>query len=252
MIQFNHEAQRAKSSRQSLALRRRGRAARDLGDIRAMREWDESLMLTYEKEALGFYITGHPLAEFEATLRRLVTHFVAELDEERDFGAEVVLAGIIQDFKNLKTKKDEQMASFSLEDLTGRVEVVAFPDAFKKHYDFIREDLKVWLKGKFIGEGESRKIQLTAILLLDDALQKMAKQVILRVFMPGLEPSTLEDLKEILAKNAGECPLVFELETPLSYRVTTQSPDFKGLTPAPAVIRALESLLGEGTVVVEY
>ncbi|MCX6559686.1 MAG: DNA polymerase III subunit alpha, partial [Candidatus Aminicenantes bacterium] len=252
MIQFNREAQRAKASRQSSLFGGDAEPPEISAEIRSMREWDESLMLSYEKEALGFYITGHPLAEFETTLRRLVSHFVADLDDERDFGSEVVLAGIIQDFKNLKTKKEEQMASFSLEDLTGRVEVVAFPDAFKKYYEFIREDLKVWLKGKFIGEGENRKIQLTAILPLDDALQKMAKQVILRVFMPGLEPSTLEDLKEILEKNAGECPLYFELETPLSYRVTTQSPDYKGLTPAPAVIKALEALLGEGTVVVEY
>ncbi len=252
MIQHNHEAQRSKTSRQTSLFGGDAPAPEISAEVRSLPEWGEALLLSYEKEALGFYITGHPLAEFESTLRRLVTHFVAELDEERDFGAEVVLAGIIQDFKNLKTKKEERMASFSLEDLTGRVEVVAFPDAFKKHYDLIREDIKVWLKGKFIGEGEARKVQLTAIMQLDDALQKLAKRVILRVYLPGLEPATLEELMAILGKNAGECPLVFELETPLSRRVTTQSPDFKGLTPTPAAIKALETLLGADTVIVEY
>ncbi|MDD8026044.1 MAG: DNA polymerase III subunit alpha [Acidobacteriota bacterium] len=252
MIRFNHEIQRGRASLQTSLFGGEAEAPAVPEEIRAMPEWDEPLMLSYEKEALGFYITGHPLAEFESTLRRLVTHFVADLDEERDFGSEVVLAGIIQDLKNLKNKKDERMASFSLEDMTGRIEVVAFPDAFKKNYEFIREDLKVWLKGKFLGEGDSRKVQLLAIMQLDDALQKMARRVVLRVFLPGLEPAILEDLQEILAKYTGDCPLFFDLETPLSRRVTTQSPDFKGLTPSPSAVKALEALLGDGTVVVDY
>ncbi len=252
MIQYNHDIQKARGSRQSLLFGGEEDAPQIPDEILAMREWDESLMLSYEKEALGFYITGHPLAEFEKALRRMVSHFVSELDEEKDFDSDITLAGIIQDYKNLKTKKDERMGSFSLEDLTGRVEVIAFPEAFRKYYEFIRDEQKVWLKGRFIGEGDSRKVQLSALMPLEDALQKLAKEVVLRVFMPGLEPSTLEDLKEILGRHPGECPVSFELETPHAFRVLTQSPDFKGIAPAPNVIRALEALLGEDSVVVEY
>ncbi len=253
MIQVNHETQKAKAARQSLLFGGTEAETPEISaEIRALPEWNEALLLSYEKEALGFYITGHPLAESEKTLRRLVTHFVVDLDEERDFGAEVALAGIISDFKNLKTKKGDQMCSFSLEDLTGRAEVVVFPEPFQKYYEFIRDDGKVWLKGKFVGEGEVKKVQLTAVMPLDEALQKMAKRVVLRVFMPGLEPAILEDLKIILEKYPGECPLYFELQTPLASRVVTQSPDFKGLIPSAAAAKELEALLGEDTVIVEY
>jgi len=252
MIRFNHEAQRNKASLQASLFGGEAEPPAVPSEVKGLPEWEESLLLSYEKEALGFYITGHPLAEFESTLRRLVSHFVADLDEERDFGSEVTLAGIIQDFKSLKNKKDERMASFSLEDLTGRIEVMAFPETYKKYYDGIGEDLKVWLRGKFIGEGDSRKIQLTAILPLDDALQRMARRVVLRIYLPGLEPAVLEEMQGILAKNAGDCPLVFDLETAASGRVTTQSPEFKGLNPVPAAVKALEALLGPETVLVEY
>lgn len=252
MIRLNHEVQRDKASQQGALFGGEAEAPAIPAEVRSLPEWDEATLLSYEKEALGFYITGHPLAEFEATLRRLVSHFVADLDEERDFGTEVTLAGIIQDFKSLKNKKDERMASFSLEDLTGRIEVMAFSEAFKKYYDCIGEDLKVWLKGKFIGEGDARKIQLAAIVPLDKALQKMARRIVLRIYLPGLAPAVMEEMQAILAKNAGECPLFFELETAASGRVTTQSPEFKGLNPVPATVKALEALLGPETVIVEY
>ena len=75
-----------------------------------MREWGESLMLSYEKDALGLYITGHPLAKYGKNLRRLTSHTVNELDDEKDFNSEVRLAGIIQAFRSITTKNEERMA----------------------------------------------------------------------------------------------------------------------------------------------
>ena len=171
-----------------------------------MGEWDESLLLSYEKDALGFYITGHPLAQFEKRLRLLVSHTLGQLDEEKDFNNEVRVAGIIGAVKPLKTKKDERFVSFVLEDLSGRIEVVAFPESYKKYYEALREGNLVWLKGRFMGEGESKRISLTEIMPLADAFQKQAKRFAVRIFLPGLEESVLKELKETLEKSPGECP----------------------------------------------
>jgi DNA polymerase III subunit alpha len=253
MIEFNREAQKAKIARQSLLFGDDDSAASEIpAEIQGMPEWDKGQKLAFEKEALGFYITGHPLAEHEKRLRRLVSHFVADLDEQKDAGSEVTLAGIIQGFRNLKTKKNEPMGSFGLEDLTGRVEVVAFPEAYKTFYDYIHEDMTVWLKGKFIGEGDNRKIQLTALLPLDDAFRKMARQVIIRVFVPGLEETVLEDIQAILLRHPGDCPLVFELEKPFAFRALVESPEFKTVAPADTLVKQIEALLGEDAVVIEY
>jgi len=252
MIGFSHEGQKARSAKQNLLFGGDQVGPPEIpAEVRSMREWDESLLLSYEKDALGFYITGHPLAQFK-NLRRLISHSVAELDDEKDFNSEVRLAGIITAFKALKTKKDERMASFYLEDMSGRVEVVAFPDAFRKNYEFLHEDRLVWIKGKFLGEGDSRKVHLTQVMPLSEAFQKQAKKMVIRIFVPGLEETLLNELKDILEKNVGECPIYFELETPHAYRVVAQSAEVKGVLPSDELTKMIETLLGEDSVCIEY
>jgi len=252
MIEFSHEVQRAKGAKQNSLFGDGYVEPPEIpAEVKGMREWDESLMLSYEKDALGFYITGHPLAQFK-NLRRLVSHTISDLDDEKDFNSEVRLAGVITMFRPLKTKKDERMAAFFLEDMSGRVEVVAFPDAFRKNYEFLREDQLVWIKGKFLGEGDSRKIHLMHVMPLAEAFQKQAKRMVIRIFMPGLETAVLDELKDILDKDAGECPVYFELVQPHAFRVITQSAEVKSVLPSDELTKTIERLLGEEAVSVEY
>jgi DNA polymerase-3 subunit alpha len=252
MLEFAHEVQRAKTAKQSLLFGGDRLDPPEIpADVRTMRPWDEALTLSYEKDALGFYITGHPLAQYK-NLRRLISHTVVELDESRDAGSEVRLAGIITGVKALKTKKDESMAAFALEDMSGRVDVVAFPESFRKFYEFIHEDTQVWLKGKFVGEGDNRKIQVVHMMPLADAFQSQATKVVIRIFVPGLEETVLDSLRDILEKNPGDCPVFFELETPHVNKVVTQSVEVKGVAPSETMAKAIEDVLGEGSVVIEY
>ena len=185
-------------------------------------------------------------------MMRLVSHSISQLDDEKDFGNEIRVSGIISSLKPLKTKREERMATFILEDLSGRIEVVVFPDSYKRYYEYLREDLLVWVKGKFLGEGESRRIHLLQIMPLAEAFQKQAKRVVLRIFLPGIEESVFEDLKNMLHKNRGECPVLFELETPHSYRMVVQSVDIQGVVPSEEFTKDIENLLGEGSVFIQY
>jgi len=221
-------------------------------EIKEMREWDESLLLSYEKDALGFYITGHPLAQFGERLNHLVSHSLNTLDEDQDFEKEVCVAGIISVVKAFKNKNGEQMATFTLEDLSGRITIVAFSDAYKKYYDHIRENLLVWIKGKFLGEGDNRRIYLANIMPLSEAFLKQAKKVVFKIFLPGIEASVYEELKDILQDHKGECPVYFELETPHSYRMVVQSIEIKGVMPTEKLIKSVETLLGEKSVAIMY
>jgi DNA polymerase-3 subunit alpha len=253
MLGFAHEIQKMKSSKQNLLFGQGQIEPPSVpAEIKQMREWDESLLLSYEKDALGFYITGHPLAQFGKRLNKLVSHSLSDLDEERDFNSEVRVAGIIASLKAIKTRKDERMATFILEDLSGRIEVVAFPDSYKRYFDYLGEGQLVWVKGRFMGEGENRRIHLIQIMPLAEALQKQAKRVILSIFLPGLEESVFADLKEMLDKHPGDCPVLFELETPHSYRMIAQSIEVQGVAPSEDLTKSIESLLGEGSVLIEY
>ena len=253
MIDFGHEVQKAHAARQTSLF---GPGVVEPPpvppEVLEMREWDESHVLSYEMDALGLYITGHPLARHKDRLRKLVSHMINELDSERDFDKEVRLAGIIGSLKPLKTKKDERMATFVLEDLTGKIEVVAFPDAFSKCGPYLREGQLVWIKGKYMGEEDNRRISLSQAMPLTEAFEKQAKRVVVRIFLPGLEETTLAELKSILDLHEGRCPVVFELETPHSYRLTAQSAEVQKVTPSEELIEKIQDVLGEDAVFVEY
>jgi DNA polymerase-3 subunit alpha len=253
MIDYAHEVQKLKATKQN-SLFGLGRVDPPPipHEVEKMRDWDEPLFLSYEKDALGFYITGHPLARFGKKLKKLISHSISELDENNDFNSEIRLAGIIASIKQLKTKKDERMATFVLEDLSGRIEVVVFPDFYQQYYDYLREDLLVWIKGKFLGEGEGQKIHLSQIAPLSQALQKNAKRVILKILLPGLEESVFEELKSILDRYQGNCPVLFELQKPHSYRMVVQSAEAQSVKPSEEFTKTVEMLLGEDTVLIEY
>ena len=109
-------------------------------------EYDPLERLKQEKEQLGFYVSGHPLEEYNdiieyyttASTQTLVTHPV---------DSEVFVAGMITEVKNLTTKKGDPMAVIGFEDLEGLVEVVVFPEAYKTAGDLV-EGRVVWIRGK--------------------------------------------------------------------------------------------------------
>ena len=253
MIDYSHEIQKIKSSKQNLLFGKGHIESPQIPpEVQEMREWDESLLLSYEKDVLGFYITGHPLTHYGKQLNRLVSHTISQLDDELDFNSEIKVAGIISSVKQLRTKKEERMATLQLEDLSGRIEVVVFPDSYQKNYEYLRADQLVWIKGKFLGEGESRRIHLLQIMPLGEAFQKQAKRVVLRIFLPGIEETVFEELKTILNEYRGQCPVIFELEAPHSYRMVAQSREIQGVVPSEELTKDVENLLGEKSVYIEY
>jgi DNA polymerase-3 subunit alpha len=252
VIDFSHDLQKARTARQSALFGTEAAEPPDVPpEVRTMGDWNESLKLSYEKDALGFFISGHPLAQFKH-LDRLISHTVSELEEGAEFNTDVRLAGVITAFRSLKTRKDERMAAFFLEDLTGRLEVVAFPEAFKKNYEFLHEDQLVWMKGKYVGDGDNRKVQLAQVMPLAEAFEKQARKAVVRIFVPGIDDAVMAELMEVLRKNAGECPLYFELEQPYEFKMIMQSVEAKGVVPSDELARLVDALLGEDSFVVEY
>ncbi len=252
MIEYGHEIQRSRAQRQNLLFGSGVLEPPEVPpEVRDMGEWDESLFLSYEMDALGFYITSHPLAQYKGRLEKLISHVISDLGE-KDFDKEVRVAGVIGSLKPLKTKKDERMATFVLEDMTGRIDIVAFPECFGRYHLYIRDGLLAWVKGKVMGEGESRRISLNQVMPLAEALEKMAKRMVIRVFLPGLEESVLSELKELLDKSEGPCPVYFELETPHAFKMVTRSAEVNGVTPTEDLKKRIETLLGEDSVHIEY
>ena len=110
-------------------------------------EWPIAVRLENEKEALGFYLTGHPLKEYEGELRRAGVVPTRELLGLRD-GDEVSVGGFIASRRETQTKKGERMAFLTLEDEQGRVDVIVFPDVYREGALFLHEEEPIVVQGK--------------------------------------------------------------------------------------------------------
>jgi len=122
-------------------------------------DWSTNQVLAFEKESVGFYITGHPLDKYEQAIKRLTTGTAASFRETPPSG-EVKVAGVVTALKLKNTKKGDRYAAFNLEDKTGFIEVIVWPDVYRRSMETIASDDAIIVKGK-LDVGEER-IQLIA------------------------------------------------------------------------------------------
>ncbi len=124
-------------------------------------EYSKEMMLAFEKEVLGIYVSGHPLEEYEALWRKNITNTTTDfmVDEETGSmraqdGAKATIGGLISEKKIKYTKNEQVMAFLNVEDLVGNIEVIVFPKTYSKYGNLLAEDGKVFLTGRVSGEEE--------------------------------------------------------------------------------------------------
>ena len=125
-------------------------------------EYEKETKFAFEKEVLGFYLSGHPMEEYEEKWRKNIskTTLDFQIDEETGRtkvhdGAREVIGGMITSKTIKYTKQNKVMAFVTLEDLAGAVEVVVFPRDFEKNQQYLNEDEKVFIRGRVSEEDEA-------------------------------------------------------------------------------------------------
>ncbi|MFQ5866820.1 MAG: DNA polymerase III subunit alpha [bacterium] len=196
---------------------------REVEELPPSKEWQENKLLAYEKEVLGFYVTGHPLARFSEEMKNYVSH---SIDKLRELGtkSQVTIGGIISSLNKRKTKKGQLMAIFKLEDLTGMVEVVVFPEAYDNGIGkYLRRDEMVIVKGRVNWWEEKPRIVASEVIPFSRAKELLIHQMTLKLSTAGLEEATLKKLKELFMKNRGSCQVNFSLSAPRNIIVNISS-----------------------------
>ena len=125
-------------------------------------EYDKEIRLAFEKEVLGFYLSGHPMEEYEEKWRKNITKTTLDFQLDEDTGrtkvydgAREVIGGMIT-AKTIKyTKQNKVMSFVTLEDLAGAVEVVVFPRDYEKNQQYLNEEAKVFIRGRVLEEDEA-------------------------------------------------------------------------------------------------
>jgi DNA polymerase-3 subunit alpha len=223
--------------------------------------WNEMELLAQEKEALGLYLSGHPLDRYADDLRLFAAKTVgdlvlSELTPATD-GApgqlkidDVHVGGIISGFRPLKTKKGDRMAAFMLEDAQGTVEVVVFPEAFARYAEFVENGNLVVVRGRFERDEESARMQANELFRLESLRERLSKSV--RIRMNGdCTREKLEALWDLLTANQGDRPVAIEVEVVRGGRKLRVSADVQSairVRPSPQLLSAVEQLCGAGSV----
>ena len=220
------------------------------GKLPEVDEWAENLLLTYEKEALGFYITGHPLARHSAAIKRFATCDTASL-AERTEKEEVTLCGIINSIKMLTTKKGDRMAFVTLEDLNGFAELVIFPEAYTQAADLLSSEEPLLVKGIVdVGE-EANKILVNEIFSLKEVKERLTRVVHFRLTTPGLEEMQLRSLKEIMTRYPGDCEGRIHLVIPNRSETVVHLADSLKIQACDEMMDDVERLFGYNVVTFE-
>jgi DNA polymerase-3 subunit alpha len=210
-------------------------------------EWQENKLLTHEKEALGFYVTGHPLARFADAIDQFATAKTSDISSLSD-GANVTMGGILAKVKLQTTRRGDRMAFVTLEDLEGIVEVVVYPETYQKSKGIIMEDMAVMVMGRTAAnEGEPR-IVANEIFSLDEAPQRLTGAVHIKLVTAGLEEPLLKQLASLVSSHSGQCDLYLHLVTPREGEVTVRAGTQSKVNPSEALVQAAEELLGEETI----
>ena len=213
-------------------------------------EWPERARLAVEKEALGFYITGHPMNSYTAEIDRFTSHTTAALTEDRRTlrkGDEVKIAGIVAAMRVVVTKaKGERMAFVQFEDMVGSVEVTFFARTFAKTEEWLTTDEPILLKAKVDEVTEEGTVKLLAdgVRLLAEVRESETKEVRFKLGGADGTPDKLSALKAVMLANPGTAPtrIHWTLESGVELLMTL--PADLSVRPTEEMVQAADAIFG--------
>ena len=211
-------------------------------------EWPDRQKWDYEKEALGCYVTGHPLQKYRDELKKFSQFSTSDLCEEIS-GKEITIGGMITALRQLHTRKGDLMAVFRLEDLVGRLEVVVWPNTYERNRAVLSSDAPVLARGRceVDGQGQARLL-CSQLIPLDSLWNGYVRSARIHVPVPTLDPDKVVRLRSLLDRYPGNCSLEFELFRQEEYCMRLIPQDNLSVNPVPTFVEEVEKLFGENSV----
>lgn len=209
-------------------------------------EWEEHILLKNEKDTIGFYITGHPLARFESKIRRCASTSAKDLANIDD-GKDITICGIISEIRTTLTKKGDKMAYVRLEDMEGSVELIIFPELYRSSSALLTLDRPVLTAGTVNKTDSGYKLKASRISDLEDVAERVTSQVDIRLHSVGLTSDDLNGLKDILMAHNGRCPVYLHLISNQKEYVVAVDQDLS-IDPSNDFMTTIERRFGKDTV----
>ncbi len=223
-------------------------------------EWDEHTRLQNEKEVLGFFVSGHPMDKYREKLRNMKvvdTATAVEMKPEpqvfrrgnQEPQNEIAIAGVITGLKVAKSKRSgEFYAQAALEDTTGKIELIAFPQSYEKLAEKLKIDVPVLVRGVLRGEEDSApKLAISSIQALEDVKLKLPEALRIKVPLHNPDVALLDKLHAILVNAPGKGKLLLDLEEPGEFCAVLEPHDVM-VAADRLFIDRVEELVGQGGV----
>jgi len=210
-------------------------------------EWSQSEMGRHEKELLGMRLSFNPLDRHERLMSQLTTCPVSGLSEY-DHGSGVVIAGEVVSTRPIITRNGKSMAQVEIEDSTGSVRCVVFPDAWREYVNVLREDSIVFVSGSVDRSNEQLGVIVREAIPVEEAREKLTQAVTVSLERKGLDSGLLDRLEAMCERHRGGCALMLEIHVPGRRPVLIRAGRDFAVRPSPAFEAEAEKLVGAGRV----
>jgi DNA polymerase-3 subunit alpha len=173
-------------------------------------EWTEEQLLSGEYATLGFYISGHPLDKYAGRLKDLNAIELSTMDARRN-GEDIVVAGIIVQSRPMRSRRGARWAILTLQDRTGVVEALVFPEAFQKLEPILKANTPLLAKGRVAIEDVGTRLIVADARLLDQVTDRAPSLLRVRVDLSAVDMGALDQLQTLFSSRPGRCRVAFEL-----------------------------------------
>jgi len=217
--------------------------------IQEIPEWDDTLIAKFEKETLGFYITRHPLSHFSDIIEKrsvTATEALSAIEDDR----ELRICGVIIQKRVTLTKRGDRMAYLRIEDLTGSVEVIVFPDLYQSAASYFEQDIPLLISGTLDRGDKGLKMKATLIMPLT-----RKKQITISLSAKSVSPADIGRLHRILQQSPGAIPVIIKVAVPNGGQALMESTiaidETLNVDGSQQLIDTLHSTFGAGAVLSE-
>ena len=205
-------------------------------------EWEERKKLRYEKETVGFYITGHPLDHAIDEIRTIADRDIHGLDDCGE-GQTVRIGGLFRSHRKLKSRSGP-MAFAVVEDLLDAVEVVIFPSVYESCAQLLESTEPVIIQGTIQKDERGVKVMADSVELLEEAREKYTESITLRLRSESITRQRLEKVKKIFYQHHGTCPITLTLHFNGKGEVDIDTPKELTLKPCRPLTDGVQEILG--------
>ncbi len=217
-------------------------------DLPYVRDWHDNEKLIHEKEVLGLYLSGHPLAKYEFEIRSFSCTSIRDLNDQ-DNANGTTIVGVISNLKIRTSANGNRFALAMIEDMSGLIEAFFMPNVLSKYESYITRDEPLLIRGKVeFDEETAKRVIVSEVKSLREMRADSITAIHIKIDNKRMTVATLEALKSVIEKNSGDCPVLFHVRNQKNAPKTIMAHRTFNVAPTEALIREISNIVGQDAV----